>query len=65
MPVVMFQLLLKKYEMKCEDRRSDYVQCLGDMAIEGEGGDVCWQHHGWRHTKKAATGLRKSISGKS
>ena len=32
--------LLKKYETKCGDRCSDYVQCLGDMAIEGEGDDV-------------------------
>ena len=32
--------LLKKYEMKCGEMYSEYVQCLGDMAIEGEGDDV-------------------------
>ena len=32
--------LLKKYEVKCGDKYSDFVQCLGDMAIEGEGSDV-------------------------
>ena len=32
--------LLKKYEKKCGDKYSNFVQCLGDMAIEGEGSDV-------------------------
>ena len=28
--------LLKKYENKCGDMYSHYVQCLGDMAVGGE-----------------------------
>jgi len=32
--------LLKKYEKKCGEKYSNFVQCLGDMAIEGEGSDV-------------------------
>ena len=31
--------LLKKYETRCGEMYSEYVQCLGDMAIEG-GNDV-------------------------
>ena len=32
--------LLKKHEMKCGDKYLNFVQCLGDMAIEGEGSDA-------------------------
>lgn len=39
--------LLKKYETKCGDVYSQYVQCLGDMAVEGEGEDVLTYTRKW------------------
>lgn len=39
--------LLKKYETRCEDMYSEYVQCLGDIAIEGEGDDVLTYTRKW------------------
>lgn len=39
--------LLKKYETRCGDVYSEYVQCLGDMAIEGEGDDVLAYTRKW------------------
>ena len=38
--------LLKKYEIKCRAVYSQFVQCLGDMAVEGEGDDVLTQGSG-------------------
>lgn len=38
---------LKKYETRCGDKYSEYVQCLGDMAIEGEGDDVLTYTRKW------------------
>ena len=35
-----FPWILKKYETKAGKVYSQYVQCLGDMAVEGEGSDV-------------------------
>ena len=39
--------LLKKYETRCGEMYSEYVQCLGDMAIEGEGDDVLTYTRKW------------------
>ena len=39
--------LLKKYETKCGDMYSQYVQCLGDMAVEGEGDDILTYTRKW------------------
>lgn len=39
--------LLKKYEIKCGDMYSQYVQCLGDMAVEGEGDDILTYTRKW------------------
>ena len=38
--------LLKKYETKCGEVSLQFVQCLGDMAVEGEGDDVLTQGSG-------------------
>ncbi len=32
--------LLKKYERLSSDTYSEYIQCLSDMSVEGEGGDL-------------------------
>ena len=39
--------ILHKYETKKGDVCSQYVQCLGDMAVEGEGGDVLLYTRKW------------------
>ena len=39
--------ILCKYETRKGDVYSQYVQCLGDMAVEGEGSDVLLYTHEW------------------
>ena len=39
--------LLKKYETKCGEVYSQFVQCLGEMAVEGEGDDVLTYTRKW------------------
>ena len=39
--------LLKKYETRHGEAYSQYVQCLGDMAVEGEGDDVLSYTRKW------------------
>lgn len=39
--------LLKKYESKSGEVYSQYVQCLGDMAVEGEGSDLLQYTRKW------------------
>ena len=39
--------ILHKYETRKGDVCSQYVQCLGDMAVEGEGSDVLLYTRKW------------------
>ena len=39
--------ILRKYETRKGDVYSQYVQCLGDMAVEGEGSDVLLYTRKW------------------
>ena len=39
--------ILRKYETRKGDVHSQYVQCLGDMAVEGEGSDVLVYTRKW------------------
>lgn len=39
--------ILRKYETRNGDVYSQYVQCLGDMAVEGEGSDVLLYTRKW------------------